>query len=79
MKKIVVAAGGTGGHLYPAIAVVEELLKEYKEDIEFVFIGSKNKIEGRVVPELGYRFQHLELKEFVRFFHFQPYCYLSKF
>jgi len=68
MKKIVVAAGGTGGHLYPAIAVVEELLKEYKEDIEFVFIGSKNKIEGRVVPELGYRFQHLDIEGIRSFF-----------
>jgi UDP-N-acetylglucosamine--N-acetylmuramyl-(pentapeptide) pyrophosphoryl-undecaprenol N-acetylglucosamine transferase len=62
MKKIIVAAGGTGGHLYPAIAVVEKLVVKYGKDIEVLFIGSKDKIEGRVVPALGYRFQHLDIE-----------------
>jgi len=62
MKKIIVAAGGTGGHLYPAIAVVEKLISTYGEEIEILFIGSKDKIEGRVIPALGYRFQHLDIE-----------------
>lgn len=62
MKKIIVAAGGTGGHLYPAIAVVEKLVSTFGKDIDVLFIGSKDKIEGRVVPALGYRFQHLDIE-----------------
>ena len=62
MKKIIVAAGGTGGHLYPAIAVVETLVSKFGNDIDILFIGSKDKIEGRVVPALGYRFQHLDIE-----------------
>jgi len=62
MKKVIVAAGGTGGHLYPAIAVVEKLVSTFGQDINILFIGSKDKIEGRVVPALGYRFQHLDIE-----------------
>lgn len=52
---VVLAGGGTGGHLYPALAIAEAL-KELRPDIRLVFAGTAGKIEERVVPEHGYRF-----------------------
>ena len=59
------AGGGTGGHLFPAIAVAEQI-KEMKPDADILFIGTKNKIEGRVVPKLGYNFKSIWIKGFSR-------------
>lgn len=56
-----VAAGGTGGHLFPALSVVTEL-KKINPDFKFIFVGRKDKIEGRVVKELGYEFYHIEIE-----------------
>jgi len=63
--KILFAGGGTGGHLYPAIAVAEEIQNLYPHT-EIAFIGSKDKIEGRVVPTLGYQFYHIWISGFQR-------------
>ncbi len=51
--KILVAAGGTGGHLFPAIAVIQNI-ERITESSETKFVGTPNRIESRVVPELGY-------------------------
>lgn len=58
------AGGGTGGHLYPAIAVAESLSELQKSDITFV--GTKKKIEGRVIPELGYKFESIWISGLTR-------------
>lgn len=55
-----IAAGGTGGHLFPAIAVVEEL-QSISKNFQFHFCGRNDKIEGRVVPELGYEFHQMDI------------------
>ena len=47
--KVVVGAGGTGGHLYPALALVE-YIKKQDPDSEFLFIGTKDRLESQVVP-----------------------------
>lgn len=47
------AGGGTGGHLYPAIAVAQKLL-ELQPDSKILFVGTKKKIEARVLPKLGF-------------------------
>lgn len=60
MKSIVIAAGGTGGHLYPAIAVADEI-RSINPDIRIVFIGTSNRIESREVPRLGYEFYPIEI------------------
>ena len=52
---ILFAAGGTGGHLFPAIAIAEEIRK-VRPDARIAFVGTKNKIEARVVPEKGFTF-----------------------
>ena len=52
---VLFAGGGTGGHLFPAIAMAEEL-KKIVPAARIVFIGTKTKIEARVVPAKGYEF-----------------------
>lgn len=59
------AGGGTGGHLYPAIAVADEI-KRIKPEAEILFVGTKSKIEGRVVPKLGYKFKSIWIKGLAR-------------
>ena len=52
------AGGGTGGHLYPALAIASEIRKA-APDARICFIGTKNRIEARVVPAEGYEFRTL--------------------
>jgi UDP-N-acetylglucosamine--N-acetylmuramyl-(pentapeptide) pyrophosphoryl-undecaprenol N-acetylglucosamine transferase len=59
------AGGGTGGHLFPAIAVAEQI-REIKPDADILFVGTKDKIEGRVVPKLGFKFKSIWIKGFSR-------------
>ena len=51
--KLAVVGGGTGGHLFPGIAVAEAWLRRYPNG-QVVFVGSERGIESRVVPALGY-------------------------
>lgn len=62
--KVVVAAGGTGGHLYPALALVE-YIKKQQPDSQFLFIGTKDRLESQVVPGLGYDYVGLNVKGLV--------------
>lgn len=59
------AGGGTGGHLFPAIAVAGKIMTLLPES-EILFVGTKSKIEGRVVPKLGFRFSPIWIKGFSR-------------
>ncbi|MCU0454241.1 MAG: undecaprenyldiphospho-muramoylpentapeptide beta-N-acetylglucosaminyltransferase [Bacteroidetes bacterium] len=63
--RVALAGGGTGGHLYPAIAVAEAL-KERRPDAEFLFFGTSGKIEARVVPAKGYPFASIWISGFHR-------------
>jgi UDP-N-acetylglucosamine--N-acetylmuramyl-(pentapeptide) pyrophosphoryl-undecaprenol N-acetylglucosamine transferase len=51
--RVVVTGGGTGGHLYPALAVVEAL----KQDSDILYIGNLHKKEAELVPQAGVRFE----------------------
>ena len=64
------AGGGTGGHLYPAIAVADEI-KRLKPESEIIFVGTKSKIEGKVIPKLGYEFKSIWIKGFARKFNLE--------
>jgi len=59
-KTIVIASGGTGGHLYPTIAVAEEIRQRHPE-FRVVFIGTPNRIEAREVPKAGFEFMPIEI------------------
>lgn len=52
--RIILSGGGTGGHIYPAIAVANEL-KSKLEDVEILFVGANGKMEMEKVPKVGYR------------------------
>lgn len=51
--KIILSGGGTGGHIYPAIAIANELKSRFP-DAEFLFVGAKDKMEMEKVPQAGY-------------------------
>ena len=57
MKKlrIILSGGGTGGHIYPAVAIAEALRRRFGEDIDLLFVGAEGKMEMEKVPALGYR------------------------
>jgi len=59
------AGGGTGGHLFPAVAVAQKI-KSIMPEAEILFVGTKSKIEGKVVPQLGYKFKPIWIKGFSR-------------
>ena len=59
MKRIIVSGGGTGGHIYPAVAVAEALKRKYGEEVEILFVGAEGKMEMEKVPALGYKIKGL--------------------
>jgi UDP-N-acetylglucosamine--N-acetylmuramyl-(pentapeptide) pyrophosphoryl-undecaprenol N-acetylglucosamine transferase len=60
IERVIFAGGGTGGHLFPAIAVMEELRRREPE-LEVLFVGTARGIETKVVPQLGERLTCLEV------------------
>ncbi len=58
--KVLIAGGGTGGHLYPGIALAEEVLTRKKGN-EVLFVGTQRGLEARVVPELGYPIEFIQV------------------
>jgi len=60
MKKLkfILSGGGTGGHIYPAIAIADELKSRFP-DAEFLFVGAKDKMEMQKVPQAGYKIEGL--------------------
>ena len=59
MKRIILSGGGTGGHIYPAVAVAEALKRKFGEDVELLFVGAEGKMEMEKVPALGYNIKGL--------------------
>ncbi|UZO82516.1 undecaprenyldiphospho-muramoylpentapeptide beta-N-acetylglucosaminyltransferase [Aquimarina sp. ERC-38] len=53
IKKVIISGGGTGGHIYPAIAIANEL-KKRSEGIDILFVGAKDRMEMQKVPKAGY-------------------------
>ena len=53
--RLLIATGGTGGHIYPALALADEAKKRYS-DIDILFIGNDDRMEASEVPARGYRF-----------------------
>ena len=59
--KIIISAGGTGGHLYPALALAE-YIKKKNPDTDFLFVGTVDRLEKDIVPNLGYAYKGLKVK-----------------
>jgi UDP-N-acetylglucosamine--N-acetylmuramyl-(pentapeptide) pyrophosphoryl-undecaprenol N-acetylglucosamine transferase len=64
-KKIIIAGGGTGGHIFPAIAIANAL-KKADSSIEILFVGAKGKMEMEKVPQAGYQIEGLDIAGFNR-------------
>ncbi len=64
-KKIIISGGGTGGHLFPAVAIAQALQK-IDNSVEILFVGAKGKIEEKKVPEAGYKIELLPITGFAR-------------
>jgi UDP-N-acetylglucosamine--N-acetylmuramyl-(pentapeptide) pyrophosphoryl-undecaprenol N-acetylglucosamine transferase len=56
--KVLISGGGTGGHIYPAIAIANEIRARYP-DAKFLFVGAKDKMEMEKVPQAGYEIKGL--------------------
>ena len=56
--KFIISGGGTGGHIYPAIAIANELKSRFSES-EFLFVGASDKMEMQKIPQAGYNIEGL--------------------
>jgi UDP-N-acetylglucosamine--N-acetylmuramyl-(pentapeptide) pyrophosphoryl-undecaprenol N-acetylglucosamine transferase len=65
MIKILITGGGTGGHIFPAIAIADALRK-LRPDAEFLFVGANGKMEMERVPKAGYKIEGLNIAGFQR-------------
>jgi UDP-N-acetylglucosamine--N-acetylmuramyl-(pentapeptide) pyrophosphoryl-undecaprenol N-acetylglucosamine transferase len=63
--RIIIAGGGTGGHIFPAIAIANAI-KKIKPDTQFLFVGAKGKMEMEKVPQAGYDIKGLDIAGFNR-------------
>ena len=63
--KIIVTAGGTGGHIYPALSVIKKFESEHK-DLEVLYIGTHDRMEKDIIPSMGYRYEELEIYGFTK-------------
>ncbi|WP_396154060.1 undecaprenyldiphospho-muramoylpentapeptide beta-N-acetylglucosaminyltransferase [Flavobacterium sp.] len=57
-NKFIISGGGTGGHIYPAVAIANELKAQFP-DASFLFVGAKDKMEMQKVPQAGYKIEGL--------------------
>jgi UDP-N-acetylglucosamine--N-acetylmuramyl-(pentapeptide) pyrophosphoryl-undecaprenol N-acetylglucosamine transferase len=64
-KRIILAGGGTGGHIFPAIAIANAL-KKLRGNTEILFIGALGKMEMEKVPQAGYRIEGIDIAGFNR-------------
>ena len=63
--KILMSGGGTGGHIFPAVAIAQEIQKRFP-DAEFLFIGANGKMEMEKVPQSGFKIEGLNIAGFDR-------------
>jgi UDP-N-acetylglucosamine--N-acetylmuramyl-(pentapeptide) pyrophosphoryl-undecaprenol N-acetylglucosamine transferase len=64
-KRIIMAGGGTGGHIFPAIAIANAL-KKLDSTIDILFVGAKGRMEMEKVPQAGYKIEGLDIAGFNR-------------
>lgn len=62
--KLVISAGGTGGHIFPGIAVAETLLAQDEKN-EVVFMGTTEGLESTIIPRAGFRLLYIEAYQFL--------------
>ncbi|MCT4605364.1 MAG: undecaprenyldiphospho-muramoylpentapeptide beta-N-acetylglucosaminyltransferase [Marinisporobacter sp.] len=63
--KVLISGGGTGGHIYPAIAIANKIREEIK-GVQIVFVGTKKGLESELVPKAGYKLETITVSGFKR-------------
>lgn len=58
--RVIITAGGTGGHIYPALAIIDKI-KEMEPKSEFIYIGTHNRMEKDIVPKRGIKYIPIEI------------------
>ena len=68
--RVLITGGGTGGHLFPAIALAEELVsrREWFDTVQVLFIGTRKGLEARILPTLNYDYRLIWIRGFQRGF-----------
>ena len=62
---VLISCGGTGGHIYPGIAIADKI-KEKKPDANILFVGTKTGMENQLIPASGYEIKNIDAKGFDR-------------
>ncbi len=76
--RVVISAGGTGGHIYPAIAIINKIKSE-EPNSDILYIGTSDRMEKDIIPELGIKYVELEICGFKRKLTFENIKVLIKF
>ena len=65
IKRVIISGGGTGGHIFPAIAIADEIKRRFPE-VSILFIGAEGRMEMEKIPQAGYPIQGLRIAGFKR-------------
>ena len=76
--RVIVTAGGTGGHIYPALAIINKIKKE-EPNSEFIYIGTHNRMEKDLIPSLNIPYEAIEVTGFIRKLTFENFKTLARF
>ncbi|MCL2677057.1 MAG: undecaprenyldiphospho-muramoylpentapeptide beta-N-acetylglucosaminyltransferase [Streptococcaceae bacterium] len=76
--KIIVTGGGTGGHIYPALALIN-YLQTVESDLKVLYIGTEKGLESKIVPEAGIDFQSIDIQGFRRSLSLSNFNTIRKF
>lgn len=63
--RVLLTGGGTGGHIYPAIVIADEI-RRLNPAAKFLFVGTRRGLESKVVPPLGYPIEYVDVRYFIR-------------
>ncbi len=75
--KVILSGGGTGGHIYPAIAIADEIKSRYP-NAEILFVGAKDRMEMEKVPQAGYKIEGLWISGIDRSFSLKNFIFPFK-
>ena len=75
--RIIVSAGGTGGHIYPALAIINKI-KEKEPNSEILYIGTKDRMESKIIPDNNIPYFGIEMKGLNRKKIFKNFSVLKK-
>ena len=76
--RVVISAGGTGGHIYPALAIINKIKKE-EPNSEFLYIGTHNRMEKDLIPTMNIPYESIEITGFIRKLTLENFKTLTRF